>query len=236
VLESFPQPGQVGLVALGVFFIVLRRAPQAVVAAHHVNREEGHAAVLPAHILPVFREQGVRASALPGQRNLAFAEAVLVGKEERPQFRQPLEWIAALDSLGVVTISPLVIAGRIDQGMNGGVELGQPARLHVIAAAEHRPRKVADMDDKRQGGILVEVGENVVDPGFVLGEITEIADKTEAELLLLRGGLSLQVCSAYDQTRSNNQNGQTCRNVMSACHQVLPAVNKTSAGRVPSRR
>jgi hypothetical protein len=201
MIESLPKPGKIRLVALGVFGIAGGGAPEPVVAAGDVQRQERHATLLPANVFLVLGERGTTL-ALSGQREGTLAEAAIAIEEDRPQLGEPLQRIASLD-FGLVTVRPFIVAGCVDDGMGQRAELRQAARPQLVRAAKARRRQIADMNDECERGIAVQIGEDILQLRFLLRRIGKVTDERECE----PGWRSLAPCWIGRRDQDSDDNG-----------------------------
>src|SRR5262245_3023771 len=101
---------------LGILRVHLRSAAQVIVTADHVERDEQHLPISPAHVLA---ELGVlRVFTLARQPYGVLAEALIALEKHLAEFGQALQRLIRA-WLGPVTIGPLVVSGHIDEGMSG---------------------------------------------------------------------------------------------------------------------
>src|SRR5829696_3606459 len=92
-------------------------------AARDVQAEEGHATVGPAHVLRII-------SALAGEGNRLPAERLVAYEEDLAQPLEPLKGVVA----GAVAIGPLIVAGDIDERVEGVLESFLLAKEDFVGA------------------------------------------------------------------------------------------------------
>ncbi len=119
-----------------------------------------------------------------------------------------LSGTAALDALGIVTVGPVVIAGRKDKGVCDRVELAVAVLHEIIRATVNGSRQITQMDHERQCSIPVDIGEHVLELRILLRMIIgEVTDERESKACLrLLGQSSLRARNDAGNGRRQRKN------------------------------
>ena len=163
-----------GCHALSILGIHGRCAAEVVVAALHIERDEQHAAGLPAHVLAI----GGMRPGLPLHRHAPSAQAVRARREQLAELGQAIHRVHA----AAMAVGPVVVSGDEDERVADAVEL-RLARLEPgIGARAATGGDVADVDDEGQLLAVELVDERVEldDLGGVVGRVAQHGEGTAA--------------------------------------------------------
>ena len=164
-----------GLALLGGRLGVPEAAPrlEAVVAAGHVGGQKGDAGAAVGDVLGE-PPPGLRGD---GEGRLPQGRPGVV-EEDLPHLRQPLERVVGT-VVRAVAVGPLVVTRRVDQRVLEGVEVAADQPEVVVAADRRAVLDVAEVDDRADGRVLVDLLDPPREGGDLGVAVRHVADDRE---------------------------------------------------------